>query len=76
MVAAPATSVRILAVAAAGVLATAAITAFRAAPTHGQLLDGFDAAIHDSLLRIDGTRTAIWFARLGIALAIVLVSVL
>ncbi len=44
-----------------------AITAFGAAPIHGQLVDQFDADLHQRLLRVDLIRTLMWSARLVVA---------
>ncbi len=70
--AAPTTQLRLLAFA-AGVLqvAVVAITGEIAAPTHGRLLDGFDAAEHVRLLRADLLRAVLWTARLVLAVVIV-----
>lgn len=43
------------------------VTAFGAAPIHGQLVDTFDADLHRRLLRVDLVRTVVWTGRLLLA---------
>lgn len=47
------------------------VTAVWAAPVHGELLDGFDAEQHDTLMNANLVRTILWTARGGIAVAMV-----
>lgn len=47
------------------------VTAIGAAPLHGQMLAGFDPAIHRRLLRLNWVRTLGWTARGAIALALI-----
>lgn len=61
----------------AGLVALAAVvvlTAFGAAPIHGQLVDAFDPDLHRRLLRIDLVRAVVWTARLALAGAMVWVA--
>lgn len=51
------------------------VTAFGAAPIHGKLIDGFDADLHGRLLFWDLVRTLAWTARVGIGVALVVLSV-
>jgi hypothetical protein len=65
---------RLRAVATVGGLAMAAlllVTTTVAAPANGDLLDGFDAGVHDSLLFWNGVRTALWSARGVVAVVLV-----
>lgn len=51
------------------------VTAFGAAPRHGELLERFDADIHRRLMRIDALRTALWTLR-GVVAVAMLVEIL
>lgn len=51
-----------------------ALTAFGAAPLHGQLVDQFDPEIHQRLMQVDLVRTLGWTARLVVAGWIVWIS--
>ena len=47
------------------------VTMIWAAPVHGELLDGFDAEQHDTLMASNLVRTLLWTARGGVAIALV-----
>ena len=47
------------------------VTMIWAAPVHGDLLDGFDADRHDTLMVSNFVRTLLWTARGGVAVAMV-----
>lgn len=47
------------------------ISGFLSAPAHGELADGFDAAVHSDLMLADLFRTLAWTVRGGIAIWIV-----
>lgn len=70
---APGGTARILALVGAGLVAAiAGVTAFGAAPTHGRLVERFDAGQHRRLLRVDAVRTILWTIRLAVAMWLVL----
>lgn len=56
------------------VVAIVAVTGLLAAPTHGRLLDSFDAVQHRRLMRVDLVRTLLWSARIVPALALVVLT--
>lgn len=47
------------------------VTVVWAAPVHGELLDGFDADQHDTLMTSNLIRSLLWTARGGVAVAMV-----
>ena len=49
------------------------ISGFWSAPAHGELADGFDAAVHDRLMTADLVRTLAWTARGVIAVWITVI---
>lgn len=51
------------------------ITGLGAAPIHGRLVDGFDAAEHRRLLQVDLARTLVWTARGVVATVLLWLSV-
>ena len=64
--------IRRLAIAGAALMALILfVTMIWAAPVHGELLDGFDAAQHDTLMRANLARTLLWTVRGGVAIAMV-----
>ncbi len=73
---APTSTLRLITFLAGAVqVGVAVVTGFVAAPAHGRLLDGFDAAEHRGLMRANLVRTLLWTIRLGFALVIVWLSV-
>lgn len=57
---------------AAGMGVVLAISGFWSAPAHGELADGFDAAVHDRLMTADLVRTIAWTVRGASAIWILL----
>lgn len=65
-------ALRRLAIVGAGLMALIlVVTVVWAAPVHGDLTDGFDADLHDRLMRSNLVRTLLWSARGAVAVAVV-----
>lgn len=65
-------TMRILAIVGAALMGLIlVVTAIWAAPVHGELLDGFDAEQHDTLMTSNLIRSLLWTARGAVATAMV-----
>jgi hypothetical protein len=58
-------------VGAVAMAAVLAISAFWSAPAHGDLADGFDAAVHDRLMTANLIRTLAWTVRGAVAVWVI-----
>lgn len=66
---------RTLALAGLGLFALVVlVTGLGAAPIHGQLVDSYDAGLHQRLMRVDLVRAVLWTVRLVLAAWLVLRS--